>query len=215
VTFSHCVGILQRFRDTHLLTGARASGGGDPQGGDDLKIVSIADATFESWIQQYSRLLFGIAYWSTGAKSTAEDLTQETFFEAYKARDTLRDPERARAWLCGILHHRVAHYLRRRKRRGEVSLEVFDGGMEPAATGGFSVRHHALHQALRGLDATYRVPLVLFYFEQLSYREIAEILAVPLGTVMSRLARGKAALEFVLRPHISNIVTMPHRGESK
>lgn len=182
---------------------------------DEPTIVTVSDATFEIWVREHSRLLFGIAYWSTGSRTTAEDLTQETLFEAYKARTTLRDPERARAWLCGILHHRVARYLRRRKGRGEVSLEVIAGDAEPAAAGGFSVAHHALHQALGGLDEKYRLPVVLFYFEQLSYREIAASLGVPLGTIMSRLNRGKKALESALQPSRSNLSAWPQRGVSR
>jgi RNA polymerase sigma-70 factor (ECF subfamily) len=55
--------------------------------------VQISDRIFESWVQQHRRLLFGIAYWWTGSRTDAEELTQEAFFQAYRSRATLRDVE--------------------------------------------------------------------------------------------------------------------------
>jgi RNA polymerase sigma-70 factor (ECF subfamily) len=55
-----------------------------------------------------------------------------------------------------------------------------------------------VHQALLGLDDIYRAPMALFYLDQLSYREIAEVLEIPIGTVMSRISRGKAELRRIL-----------------
>jgi len=160
--------------------------------------VQVSDQNFDDWVGQYHRLLYGIAYWWTGSRTDAEELTQEAFFQAYRSRSSLRDIEAVKGWLVGILRHCYAQMSRKGHRNVEVSLdEMMDefGDLSQASINAPDVSQAlALHQSLDRLDERHRLPVVLFYFQDLSYREIAEALELPLGTVMSRLSRAREML---------------------
>ncbi len=155
--------------------------------------------------------LFAFALRLTGDAAAAEDLVQETYLKALRAFSSLRDPERARPWLFQILS-RLA--IDRQRASGR---EV--GGIEPEELDRFSLydriadedpfpyseRLHdeflsqfhdeEVRKALLALPELYRVPLLLHYAEGLNYRELAQVLECPVGTVMSRLHRGRKILE--------------------
>lgn len=160
--------------------------------------MQISDQTFDGWVRQHHRLLYGIAYWWTGSRSHAEDLTQEAFFQAYRSRSGLREMEAVKGWLVGILRHCYAQMNRKGHHRFETSLdEMMEefGEMNRLETDRPDLdRALALHQSLECLDERHRLPVVLFYFQDLSYREIAEALELPIGTVMSRLSRAREML---------------------
>jgi RNA polymerase sigma-70 factor (ECF subfamily) len=160
--------------------------------------VQINDQIFDDWVRQHHRLLYGIAYWWTGSRSDAEELTQEAFFQAYRSRPGLRDIDAVKGWLVGVLRHCYAQMSRKRHSKFEVPLdEITDEFVEPnrASANGPDVNQAlALHQSLDCLDERHRLPIVLFYFQDLSYREIAEALELPIGTVMSRLSRAREML---------------------
>jgi RNA polymerase sigma-70 factor, ECF subfamily len=164
--------------------------------------MHISDHTFDDWVRQYQRVLFGIAYWWTGSRTDAEELTQEAFFQAYRSRSSLREVEAVKGWLVSILRHCYAQMYRKARSRTEISLdEVMESFGEPIDLRSQGAGQHefvALHQALERLDERHRLPLVLFYFQELSYREIAEALELPLGTVMSRLSRARQLLHEIL-----------------
>nr|WP_255551595.1 sigma-70 family RNA polymerase sigma factor [Granulicella sp. dw_53] len=153
---------------------------------------------FDDWVRQYQRLLFGIAYWWTGSRTDAEELTQETFFQAYRSRSSLRDTELVKGWLVGILRH--CHSQMRRGDRSKDEVSIDEMLYEPEDRHTFSTDALALHQSLRQLDERHRLPVVLFYFQDLSYREIAEALELPVGTVMSRLSRARQRLHELMKP---------------
>ena len=167
--------------------------------------MHISDHTFDDWVRQYQKLLFGIAYWWTGSRTDAEELTQEAFFQAYRSRSSLREIEAVKGWLVSILRHCYAQMYRKGHSRMEISLdEVMEKSGETIDfRSGVADPNEflALRQALERLDDRHRLPLVLFYFQELSYREIAEALELPLGTVMSRLSRARQLLhESLSRP---------------
>ncbi len=154
--------------------------------------MQISDPTFDGWVRQYQRLLFGIAYWWTGSRTDAEELTQEAFFQAYRSRDTLRDIELVKGWLVGILRNCHAQMRRKHPTGQEIALEEML--YEPEGRRTLAPDVLALHQSLARLEHHYRLPVVMFYFQDLSYREIALALDLPLGTVMSRLSRARRLL---------------------
>src|SRR6201998_2603456 len=164
--------------------------------------MHISDHTFDDWVRQYQRLLFGIAYWWTASRSDAEELTQEAFFQAYRSRSSLREIEAVKGWLVGILRHCYAQMCRKGHSRIETPLdevmEKFGETMDLRSDGADPHDSLALRQALERLDERHRQPLVLFYFQELSYREIAQALELPLGTVMSRLPRPRQLLHEIL-----------------
>ena len=180
--------------------------------------MHISDHTFDEWVRQYQRLLFGIAYWWTGSRTDAEELTQEAFFQAYRSRSSLREIEAVKGWLVGILRHCYSQMYRKGRSRAEIPLEeVIEGPSEATEFRSSHVDRDdllALHQALERLDERHRLPLVLFYFQDLSYREIAEALELPLGTVMSRLSRARQMLHASLAGPVAPTVAKKIRGVS-
>jgi len=131
----------------------------------------------------------------------AEDLTQETFGKALARLPQLREPERAKAWLFRILRNLYLHKVRDQKRHKVVPLDAVGDlpGREADETMP-EIDPARLQQALNDLDESFRTPIILFYFEEFSYRDIAEQMDLPIGTVMSRLARAKAYLRSRLLP---------------
>ena len=154
-------------------------------------------------VEQHYEMLYRYAYRLSGSAADAEDLTQETYCTAQEKIGQLRDAANARSWLFTILRN---HYLHRRRASGTVVLEPLEmlanepeEPTEPAA----DVDSERLQAVLDDLPEAFRTPVILFYFEELSYRQISERLRVPVGTVMSRLARAKAYLRYRLRPHVA------------
>jgi RNA polymerase sigma-70 factor (ECF subfamily) len=159
--------------------------------------MHISDQVFDSWVRDHQGLLFGIAYWWTGSRTDAEELTQEAFFQAYRSRTSLRDATAAKGWLVGILRHCHSQLRRKHHYSSDISLEEML--TEPADTRTAPDPDVlALHQSLARLEERYRLPVVLFYFQDLSYQEIALALELPLGTVMSRLSRARKMLNDAL-----------------
>ncbi|MCS6863868.1 MAG: sigma-70 family RNA polymerase sigma factor [Gemmataceae bacterium] len=156
-------------------------------------LLALIDAHYES--------LYRYAYRLSGTPADAEDLTQETFGKALAHLSQLREPERAKAWLFRILRNLYLHKVRDSQRHKEIPLESLgDLPQRPPDDPLPEIDPGKLQQALNDLDETFRTPLILFYFEEFSYRDIAEQMDVPIGTVMSRLARGKAYLRHRLFP---------------
>lgn len=172
--------------------------------------MQISDPTFDDWVRQYSRLLFGIAYWWTGSRSDAEELTQEAFFQAYRSLSSLKDIEAVKGWLVGIL--RNCYSQTRRKGQASTHISIDEMLNEPHAKDLITDEILSLHQSLKRLEEHHRLPLVLFYFEDLSYREISHALDIPVGTVMSRLARAKQILHSQLAPS-QKLNVLPKREE--
>jgi len=166
---------------------------------------------FEELALPHLDRLFRLAVRLTGTVQGAEDLVQETYVKALRAFAALREPEAVGAWLRQILTRLVFDRHRTEPREMLVGdLEeldrfslydlVWDEDPLPYSDnlhGDFLAQFEdeEVRRALLALPEAYRVPLVLLYAEELSYREMAEMLEVPLGTIMSRLHRGRKILE--------------------
>lgn len=147
-----------------------------------------------SLVEQHYESLYRYAYRLSGAAADAEDLTQEAFCKAQAQLGTLRDPERSKPWLFSILRNAYLQRARTDKAHREVPLDsVGDVPCKPTADLPEIAPEH-LQGALNELPEGFRTPVILFYFEEMSYRDIAEQMDLPIGTVMSRLARAKAHL---------------------
>lgn len=145
-------------------------------------------------IDAHYQALYRYAYRLSGSAADAEDLTQETFGKALTRLPQLREPDRAKAWLFRILRNAYLHRVRDQKRHRIVPLDAVGDLPERAAEETPDIDPVRLQAALNELDEVFRTPLILFYFEEFSYRDIAEQMDLPIGTVMSRLARAKAYL---------------------
>ena len=129
----------------------------------------------------------------------AADLTQNAFFLIAKNQAKIRDAERAKSWLFTTLYREFLAKNRRAWRmesRHDIELSAEIDESQPAPSAAHDGK--LVLQCLWQLEEEYRATLSLFYLEQLSYQEIAEILQIPIGTVMSRLARGKQKLRHYL-----------------
>ncbi|HZU36592.1 MAG TPA: sigma-70 family RNA polymerase sigma factor [Gemmataceae bacterium] len=151
-------------------------------------------------VDDHYAALYRYACRLSGSASDAEDLTQETFCQAQRKWSQLRDSQRARAWLFSILRNAYLHRVRDERRQRVVPVADLDDLAEPLPEALPEVDPEHLQQALNELPEEFRTPIVLFYFEDFSYRDIAEQMNMPLGTVMSRLARAKAFLRKQLLP---------------
>ena len=176
-----------------------------------LERGDVPSGRFEELTLPHLRSLYRFAVRLTGDASAAEDTVQETYLKALQSFANLRDPERVRPWLFQILSRLVTD--RHRAAVREVPID------EPDEVDRFSLydriadedpfpysdrlhedflaqfRDEDVRRALLTLPEAYRVPLVLLYAEGMTYRELAEVLACPIGTVMSRLHRGRKRLE--------------------
>jgi RNA polymerase sigma-70 factor, ECF subfamily len=153
-----------------------------------------SQACVEQLVDDHYLLLYRYAYRLAGSAADAEDLTQEAFCRAQTNWSQLRDPACARPWLFRILRNLYLHKLRSEKHHNCLLLEDLSEVPEPLPEPLPPIDGEELQAALAELPEAYRTPLILFYFNDFSYRDIAEQMELPLGTVMSRLARAKAHL---------------------
>lgn len=133
------------------------------------------------------------------SETEAADLTQETFLILCGQHEQVREPDKIKSWLFTTLRRTFFRTLRRRQTHSEVELEPKhhqQSAIDP--TGPRSADAGAILRALSELEEDYRTALELFYIADLSYKEISSTLKIPIGTVMSRLSRGKKRLRGVL-----------------
>lgn len=150
----------------------------------------------EQLAREYYQGLYRYAYRLTGSATEAEDLTQETFVKALSHFHQLRDAERVRPWLYSILRHEYLQRCRAQQQRGvTISLDDCAGLAEPAPDPPDYVDAELLQRGLLQLPEEFRTPLILAYWEDFRYQDIAELMGIPIGTVMSRLWRAKQWLK--------------------
>ena len=154
---------------------------------------------FDQLVSDYYQPLYRFALSLTEREAEACDLTQQTFFLWASKGQQLRDRSKVKSWLFTTLHREFLGSRRRNTRFPHHEIELVERELPPVtpATVNELDAETVLH-ALTNVDEVYRAPLMLFYLEDHSYLEIAAVLEVPVGTVMSRLARGKAQLRNLL-----------------
>jgi RNA polymerase sigma factor (sigma-70 family) len=164
-----------------------------------------SEPDFEDIVARFYEPLYKFAYSLTREEGEACDLTQQTFYVWAAKGHQLRDKTKVKTWLFTTLHRQFLETRRRQTRfphyeLDEVAMELPAVTLKPGAGVDGSMVLHALGK----VDAIYQAPVSLFYLEDCAYREIAEILEVPLGTVKSRIARGIAQLQKLLSDEISS-----------
>jgi len=159
------------------------------------------DAAFESLVSSHYEGLYRFALTLVRRADEAADLTQETFYRYATKGSQLRDFSKAKSWLYTTLYRQFLMGRRRETRFPHVELAESNRELpviEPDLLN--ALDSGTVLEALERLEDTYRVPLALFYLGDHSYKEIAAILEVPIGTVMSRLSRAKGLLRRELTP---------------
>ncbi|MCS7159064.1 MAG: RNA polymerase sigma factor [Gemmatales bacterium] len=150
----------------------------------------------EELVAQHYQGLYRYAYRLSGSAAEAEDLTQETFMKALMHRNQLRDAARIRPWLYSILRHEYLQRCRAQQQRGRtISLEDCPSLPDDDCDPPNHVDAELLQRGLLLLPEEFRTPLILAYWEDFRYQDIAEIIGTPIGTVMSRLWRAKQWLK--------------------
>ena len=168
-------------------------------------------ATFTEQTMEHMPSLYTAALRMTRNPADAEDLVQDTYLKAYRAFESFQEGTNLKAWLYRILTNTFINTYRAKKRRPEES-DIDDveqlylyrrlGGLEGAQSGRSAEEEVLDHfteadvkDAVESLPEQFRLAVLLGDVEGFSYKEIAEILDIPIGTVMSRLHRGRRALQ--------------------
>jgi RNA polymerase sigma-70 factor, ECF subfamily len=150
-------------------------------------------------VGDHHEVLYRYAFRLTGSVPDAEDLTQQTFLVAQQKLQQVREAESVRGWLFTVLRN---CYLKGFRKSVPLSAGSMDLDIEsvPAQVDERPLDSEELQAALGQLPEEFKLVVMMFYFEERSYREIAAELAMPIGTVMSRLSRAKACLRRLLEP---------------
>jgi RNA polymerase sigma-70 factor (ECF subfamily) len=171
-------------------------------------------ARFEETTLGHITHLYNAAFYLTKDKWEAEDLVQETYLRAYRFFDKFEPGTNCRAWLLSILRRLFINRYRQRKRVPEVvEWEKIDqayesmveegmkAGMDPEKLFLSKVMNQEVAEALRELPEEFRTAIILVDIEELSYQEAAKVIGCPIGTVRSRVSRGRRMLQVLLRDH--------------
>ena len=160
----------------------------------------MPNTEFEALVDQHYEKLYRFACSLGGDPDLASDLTQQTFYVYARKRSQIRDPRRTKSWLFTILHREFIALKRKARRHPEFEIQMVENELPPIEPEGVErLDAQILMNTVQRLDERFREVLVLYHIDDLAYREIAEILDLPIGTVMSRLARGREHLLNLLK----------------
>ena len=197
------------------LFGAMSAGQANRILDPDLPLVeqclSGEEAAWEELVRVHTRRVYSVCYRFTGTDSEAQDLTQEVFLRVFRTLKSFRAGEGSfGVWLNRLTRNLlIDHYRRTKQERNTDSIEeqlprIEESTAISSRTDGLLAGREAselLQKALQKLSPELRETVILRDIEELDYREIAEVLQVPEGTVKSRLNRGRAELARLLRHH--------------
>lgn len=160
--------------------------------------MALSQADFQRWVVDHGPALYRIAYRMVGDRHEAEDVVQDAFRSAWKSRGSFEAGRGERAWLVAILRRRIVDYWRRSSSLRVVAADnSFDVGVtadDPLANDYSDEMQHALARLPHELKET----LLLVVVAELTHQEAANLLQIPLGTVLSRVSRARGRLRDVL-----------------
>src|SRR5688572_8406892 len=152
-------------------------------------------------VERYQSLICALAYTACGDLSRSEDVAQETFVAAWRNLHSLQEPSRLKQWLCGIVRNRIRDHFRRDTRdlvadsEPIAEVEAPDLDCPPPSDAVISKEEQAiLWRVLEGLPRAYRDPLILYYRQDHSIADVAEVLEITEDAAKQRLSRGRAML---------------------
>lgn len=173
-----------------------------------------AHARFQQWVSDHAGLLYALAYRLCGDRDLAEELVQETFYQAWRSMGRLKDSAKARPWLMQILRHGYARWARQRRM---ASVDA-DTPVEPSTANAPDVidtlaERDWLQQGLNQLEDRYKVVFLMVFVGGLTCQEAADELDLPLGTVLSRIHRARKHLRKSLTRMDQADMTRPTAGD--
>jgi len=158
----------------------------------------------EQLVDRYQAPLYRFALGLTGSVHHAADLTQQTFLLWATKGHQLRDATKMRSWLFTTLHREFLRMRRHDTRHPHTDLENAEPDLPTVEPEAWSrLDGQTVMQVLHSMEEPFRATLLLFYLEELRYNEIAEALEVPIGTIMSRISRGRILLRERLQDAMS------------
>jgi RNA polymerase sigma-70 factor (ECF subfamily) len=174
------------------------------------KDAQAAAIDFDAAVERFYEALYQFGFSLSGNASDAADLTQETYRVLLLKAEQIRDPQKVKSWLFTTLYREFLRGRQHLSRFPEVELEeAADDLPVISAANVDELDAAAVLSAVQALEEKYRAPVAMFYLDDLPYKEIAEILDIPIGTVMSRLSRGKLALRQKLSEIFADKATGP------
>lgn len=153
------------------------------------------DGEMDTVIQTYQSMVYGLAFAKTGSRADADDVFQETFLAYFQAGKKFRDEEHRKAWLLRTALNMSRRVTASTWRQKTLPLESAESVAQPFR----EEEENEVWKALQSLSEDYRLPIYLFYFEELSTEEIAKALGIRPGTVRTRLSRGRELLRNMLK----------------
>lgn len=179
-----------------------------------------SELDFEEVARAHYVTLFRLALSLTRNEAEACDLTQQAFYRLATRKHQLLDPGKVKWWLITTLRREFYHERRRQVRHPHCEYDGTEHdapALPPESIDSMDAEH--VMDAVLSLDDKYRSALMLFYVDDCSYKEISELLGIPIGTVMSRLARGKSQLNQILHSDFKsqpqNVVALDNRTNIK
>src|ERR1051326_1593723 len=162
----------------------------------DTRGRQLFEERFESEAMPHLNDLFRTALRMTGERSQAEDVLQEVYLQAWRSFDRFETGTNCRAWLYKILFHCVSHHRRKWFRFPllKEKEEFLEANLVQPESVPDDVTDGDILRALDDIPADYRAVVLLVDVQEFAYKEVAEILSIPIGTVMSRLSRGRGLL---------------------
>ena len=166
-------------------------------------------AAFGALIERYQGVVCAVSYSRTGDRTLSEDVAQETFIAAWRQLDRLRETVKLRSWLCGIARNLARKARRKSDRELPLEGEMIATGESPFDAVSDAQSERVVREALSRVPETYREPLILFYCEGLTTREIADALDISEAAAQQRLSRGRQ----YLADGVSDLVERALRGQ--
>jgi len=164
---------------------------------------------FEAIVSRYKNPLFNFVFRFLGDRDATSDVVQETFIKVYRNKDSYKTFAKFSTWIYTIAGNLAKTELQRRKRKNQISINSWgedeetmdlpDGGPLPDRLVDSGIKNKMIQEALLKLPEVYREMIILRDIQEMSYEEIAEMMDISIGTVKSRINRGRAQLQDLLR----------------
>jgi len=164
---------------------------------------------FEAIVSRYKNPLFNFVFRFLGDRDATSDVVQETFIKVYRNKDSYKTFAKFSTWIYTIAGNLAKTELQRRKRKNQISINSWgedeetmdlpDGGPLPDRLVDSGMKNKMIQEALLKLPEVYREMVILRDIQEMSYEEIAETMGISIGTVKSRINRGRAQLQELLR----------------